>query len=89
MTPMAPTFCLRRVFWTAAMTVPTAVVWIMVLPVLARASRGWKVACWSAMGGVMGGGSRLAALNASTHACTSLKLALGLGGRNEPSPQRA
>jgi hypothetical protein len=52
--PMAPTFCLRRVFWTPATTAPTAVVWSMVLTVLERASRGWKVACWSAMGGGMG-----------------------------------
>jgi hypothetical protein len=34
----------------------------------------------------MGGGSRLAALNASTHACTSLKLAPGLGGQDGARP---
>lgn len=52
--PMAPTFCLRRVFWTPATTAPTAVVWIMVLMVFARASRGWKEASWAAMAGRMG-----------------------------------
>jgi hypothetical protein len=36
----------------------------------------------------MGGGSRLAALNASTHACTSLKLAPGLGGHGGARPER-
>lgn len=47
--PMAPTFCLRSVFCTPARTAPTAVSCSAVLAVLARASRGWKVTCWSAM----------------------------------------
>jgi hypothetical protein len=51
--PMAPTFCLRSVFWTPAMMAPIAVVWRVVLAVLERASRGWKVG-WSAMAGGLG-----------------------------------
>jgi hypothetical protein len=52
--PMAPTFCLRSVFWTPAMIAPTAVVWSVVFAVFASASRGWKVSSWSAMAGGMG-----------------------------------
>lgn len=51
---MAPTFCLRRVFCTPAITAPTAVVCSVVLAVFESASRGWKVACWSAMAGELG-----------------------------------
>jgi hypothetical protein len=51
---MAPTFCLRRVFWTPAITAPTAVVCSVVFAVFESASRGWKVACWSAMAGELG-----------------------------------
>lgn len=54
--PMAPTFCLRSVFCTPATMAPTAVVCSAVLAVFERASRGWKVACWAAMAGGMGGG---------------------------------
>lgn len=54
MIPMAPTFCFRRVFCTPAITAPTAVIWSVVFAVFASASRGWKVACWSAMAGELG-----------------------------------
>jgi len=50
--PMAPTFCLRRVFWTPATIAPTAVVWSVVLAVFERASRGWKVVSSAMAGGV-------------------------------------
>lgn len=75
--PIAPTFCLRRVFCTPAMTAPMVPVEIMALPVLWRASRGWYVACCSAMAGAMAAGisSASASGELSSSACLSLKLA--------------
>ena len=73
--PIAPTFCLRRVFCTPAMTAPMVPVEIMALPVLWRASRGWYVACCSAMAGAMAAGISSASGELSSPACLSLKLA--------------
>jgi hypothetical protein len=75
--PIAPTFCLRRVFCTPAMTAPTTPVESMALPVLWRASRGWYVACCSAMAGAMAAGISSASgeLSSSACPCLSLKLA--------------
>jgi hypothetical protein len=44
---------------------PMAVVCSVVVNVFARASRGWKVACWSAMAGGMGVNVVLRALQTS------------------------
>jgi hypothetical protein len=75
--PIAPTFCLRRVFCTPAMTAPTMPVESMALPVLWRASRGWYVAGCSAMAGAMAAGISSASgeLSSSACPCLSLKLA--------------
>ena len=51
---MAPTFCLRRVFWTPAMMAPPRPNWRVVLAVLASASTGWYAGGAAAMAGELG-----------------------------------
>lgn len=83
---MAPTFCLRRVFCTPAMTAPTTVVWSMALPVFWRASLGWYVGCWSAMAGGMAVGISSGALYIDVPV---VEVGSGMAWRASPDSPRA